>query len=71
MVFGQAMYRHVIYNKILPKTEVKNLRYVNIIKDIICYGTVTELVRGSLKTWHMYIVVASPPSLAPLLDIFV
>jgi len=24
-----------------------------------------HLVRGSLKTWHVYIDVASPPSLAP------
>ena len=30
-----------------------------------------RLVRGSLKTWHVYIDVASPPSLAPRLDIFV
>ena len=30
-----------------------------------------HLVRGSLRTWHMYIDVASPPSLAPHLDIFV
>ena len=30
-----------------------------------------HLVRGSLKTWHVYIVVALLPSLAPHLDIFV
>src|SRR5882762_4005307 len=30
-----------------------------------------HLVRGSLRTWHVYIDVASPPSLAPHLDIFV
>ena len=30
-----------------------------------------HLVRGSLKTWRVYIAVASLPSLAPYLDIFV
>ena len=44
-------------------------------KDIInsnsCYGTVTDLVRGSLRTWHIYIDVASRPSLAPQLNILV
>jgi len=30
-----------------------------------------HLVRGSLKTWRVYIDVASPPSLAPQLNIFV
>ena len=38
----------------------------------ICDGAgARHLVRGSLKTWRVYIAVASPPSLAPHLDIFV
>jgi len=30
-----------------------------------------HLVRGLLRTWHVYMDVASPPSLAPQLNIFV
>jgi len=30
-----------------------------------------HLVRGSLRTWHVYMDVALPPSLAPQLNIFV
>jgi len=40
-------------------------------KCLLCDGArARHLVRGSLRTWHMYIDVASPPS-APHLDIFV
>ena len=38
----------------------------------LCDGAgARHLVRDSLKTWHIYIDVASPPSLAPYLNIFV
>ena len=32
-----------------------NVRIYAFYKGVYCYGTVTDLVRGSLRTWHMYI----------------
>ena len=43
-----------------------------LIWECFCDGAgARHLIKGSLKTWHVYIDVASPPSLAPHLDIFV
>ena len=42
---------------------------MRVISNAKNYGTVTDLVRGLLWTWHIYIDVASRPSLAPQLNI--
>ena len=54
----------------MPK-PLQNL-YINKASSSDCDGAgARHLVKGSLKTLHMYIDVASPPSLVPHLDIFV
>src|SRR6266700_7727946 len=65
----------IILLPITKPIKILNFNSVSILNagmQGLCDGAgACHLVRGSLKTWHVYIDVASPPSLAPHLNIFV
>jgi len=56
----------VFFRKVKGLKEVNAAVFKKYKEGTICDGAgARHLVRGSRKTWHVYIDVASPPSLAP------
>jgi len=59
-------YKGVKFNLLFLVYKVDNTRRIKPEGRLFQKG-----VRGSLRTWHVHMDVASPPSLAPQLNIFV